>query len=1045
MHVTKKLAALLGCLWLLLAAVSVQGQTRQITGKVTDGKDGAPLIGATVTVKGTSQSVITGADGSFQLSVPSTAKTIVVSSVGFGTKEFAVSDNINVVLTTGDNSLSEVVVVGYGTKIKRDLTGSVAKVGAKELGNTPVTSFESALQGRAAGVQVQQQNGKLGQGINVKIRGSASVTAGNEPLYVIDGIPVTTRDLSSNGAPTSPLADINTNDIESIEILKDASSAAIYGSRGSNGVVLITTKKGKAGKSRIDFGFFAGKQKPTNKREFLNSQQYVDGFTDASVRAGKYDYKNYPGDWTDEQEAIDYYVGRAESAFTRFSAGNDDWKTAKVNTDWQEEAFQNAPIAQYDLSLSGGNEKTTFYMGGQYLDQTGIIARNSMKRYNGRLNIDHKFNNWLNIGTNLSFARTLNYRVSNDNAFSTPLQSVALSPITPTIDPRTGLLSGESDPDRADNPGGPNQNYPLYYNPMLSVKGAYYNTFVNRSLGNVYGQAQILKNLSFRSELGIDQLNQTEDAYYGPITERNTTYPKGGGFASADRIFNFNTNNFFRFAPVINEDNDLDAVAGMSFQKSNWYTQTATAEALPGNNYMKLVSAATKSDAVSSEQDFSFLSYFARANYKFKDRYLVAVSGRFDASSRFGPNNRWGFFPAASLGWIVSDENFLSESKVLSFLKLKASYGLTGNAEIGNYPWQKLWNGSGAYGSNPGQIPIQMANEDLKWETTASFDFGAEIGILNNRISFELDYYIRNTKDLLLNVELPGSSGYTSQLQNLGKLKNQGFEFTVNSDNIVTRDFRWSTNLNFSINRNKITDLKGQELGVGGYNRAREGEPIGVFVSREFAGADPANGDALYYKNTVLADGKRDRSTTNDYNEAEEVVIGSPNPDFIYGFRNNLTYRGIELDIFLQGVQGNQVYDGGGQYYSASFSNGYDNQTVDQLNAWKNPGDITMVPEARRGWANGTDPSSRYIMNGSYLRVKQLTLAYNLPQSIIKKAHLERVRVYARGQNLWTITDYKGWDPEVNADYQATNINQGVDFYSVPQAKVIVFGINIGL
>ncbi len=1045
MYVMKRLTAFVSGFLLLLITLTVSAQTREISGKVSDVKDGSPLAGATVTVKGTEVSTVTGPDGSFKLIVPQDAKTLVISSVGFIQKEIPVSNDLVVALTAGDNSLSEVVVVGYGTKIKRDLTGSIAKVGAKELGNTPVTSFESALQGRAAGVQVQQQNGKLGQGISVRVRGSASVTAGNEPLYVVDGIPVTTRDLSSNGATTSPLADLNTNDIESIEVLKDASSAAIYGSRGSNGVVLITTKKGKAGKSKIDFGFFTGSQKPTNKRDFMDAQQYVDYFTDASVRAGRYDYKWYPGDWEDEQEAIDYYVSRAQRTFTALSAGNTDWQTVKVNTNWQDAAFQKAPISQFDLSLSGGNDKTTFYMAGQYLDQTGIIKRNSLKRYNGRLNLDHKFNNWLNIGANLSFSRTLNYRVSNDNAFSTPLQSVALTPITPYIDPRTGLLSGESDPDRADNPGGPNTGYPLYYNPMLSVKDAYYNTFVNRSLGNVYGQAQILKNLSFRSELGIDQLNQTEDAYYGPITERNTNYPKGGGFTTADRIFNFNTNNFFRFASAINEDNDIDAVAGMSFQKSNWFTQSATAEAFPGSSYKKLVSAATKSDATSNEQDFSFLSYFARANYKFMDRYLLALSGRFDASSRFGPNTRWGFFPAASLGWIVSDENFLADSKWLSFLKLKASYGLTGNAEVPNYPWQKLWSGTGAYGSNPGQIPLQIDNYDLKWESTASFDFGAEIGVLNNRLSFELDYYIRNTRDLLLNVELPGSSGFTSQLRNLGKLKNQGFEFTVNSENIVSRDFRWSTNLNFSFNRNKITDLNGQELGVGGYNRAREGEPIGVFVSREFAGADPANGDALYYKNTLLSDGKRDRSTTNDYNEAEEVVIGSPNPDFIYGFRNTFSYKGIELDVFLQGVQGNEIYDGGGQYYSASGSNGYDNQTTDQLNSWKQPGDITMVPEARRGWANGTDPSSRYIMDGSYLRVKQLTLAYNFPKGITNRIRLDRLRVYARAQNLFTITSYKGWDPEVNADYQATNINQGVDFYSVPQAKTIVFGINVGL
>jgi TonB-dependent starch-binding outer membrane protein SusC len=1036
---TKK--KLTGLMWsfLLLTALTVQAQTREITGKITDQKDGTPLVGATVTVKGSKLSTATAADGTFSLTVPAGAKTLVISSVGFTSKEIAVSDNVSLSLAAGDNALSEVVVVGYGTKIKRDLTGSVSRVSAKELNNTPVTSFESALQGRAAGVLVEQQNGKLGQGIKVRIRGASSVSGGSEPLYVVDGVPVTTIDLSSNGATTNPLADINTNDIESIEILKDASSAAIYGSRGSNGVVLITTKRGKAGKSKIDFGYFTGTQEPTRLRDFMNSQQFVEYSRQAGVGAGKYEYRL--GLWDTEQEGIDDWLGFVESRLNRYSAGNEDYKTYKVQTDWQKQAFQRAPISQYDISMSGGNDKTTFFMSGQFLDQTGIAKGNSLKRYNGRLNLDHKMNNWLTVGMNLSFARTLNYRVSNDNAFSTPLQSVALSPITPLIDPRTDLLSGELNP----TTGQPNTNYPVYYNPMLNVKGAYYNTFVNRTLGNLYGQAQLAKGLTFRTEFGMDQLNQTEEAYYGPITQRNSSYPRGGGFTTADQILNFNTNNFFRYATNFNDIHNIDVVAGMSYQDQNLFTQGGTAEAFPSSAYKKLTSAGTKSDATSSESEFSFLSYFSRINYKLLDKYLLALSGRYDASSRFGPNSRWGFFPAASVGWIVSEEKFLANSRWLSFLKLKASYGLTGNAEIGNYPWQGLWTGDAAYASIPGQRPSQLANPDLKWETTASADFGVEFGILKNRLTAEVDYYIRNTTDLLLAVEVPGTSGFTSQIRNLGKMNNKGIEFSISSENIATRNFRWSTNLNFGMNKNKITDLNGQELGVGNINRAKEGQPIGVFVGREFAGADPTNGDAVWFKNTVDASGKVDRTPTSDYNEAQEVVLGSPNPDFIYGVRNNFTFKGFDLDIFLQGVQGNNIYDGGGQYMSASGSNGFDNQTVDQLAAWKNPGDITMVPEARTFYANGTDPSSRWLYSGSYLRVKQLTLGYNLPKTVLSKIKIERARFYVRGQNLFTFTKYKGWDPEVNADYQATNINQGVDFYSIPQLRTIIFGISIGL
>lgn len=1042
----RKLKGIVLCLTVLLWNV-LNAQVRDVTGKVTDARDNSPLAGVSIRVKGTDLGTTTGNDGTFNIRLPEGANTLIFSYLGFTDQEITVRGNTaNVSLTTGDTkSLNEVVVVGYGTKIKRDITGSVAKIGARELANTPVTSFENAIQGRAAGVFVEQENGKVGQGIKVRIRGASSVTAGNEPLYVVDGIPVITNNLSSIAATTNPLSDISTNDIESIEILKDASSAAIYGSRGSNGVVLITTKRGKAGRSRVDVGYYTGIQKPTNKMEFMNAQEYVEYFRQAAIGAGKYDFKYGISGYATEQDAIDDNLAFVESRLRRYSAGNDDYKTYKINTDWQSEAFQRAPISQYDLSFSGGNEKTTFYMGGQFFDQNGIIINNNYKRYNGRLNIDHKFNTWLNLGANLSFARSMIDRVSSDNAFSTPLQIVALSPITPLIDPRTGRLSGASDPNRPDNPGGANTNFPVYYNPLLSAQGADYLTTVNRTLGNLYGQAQLFKGLTFRSEFGMDQLNQNEEAYYGPITERNSSYPKGGGFATSDQILNITTNNFFRYVTNIKDVHDVDAVAGMTFQDQRIFSTSATAEGFPSEAYKKLASAATKSDASSSETRFAFLSYFARANYKFKDRYLLALSGRFDGSSRFGRNSRWGFFPAASAGWILSEEAFLANSKLISFLKLKASYGLTGNAEIGNFASLGLFSGDGGYAGIPGQRPTQIANPDLQWESTSSVDVGFEIGFLQNRISVEFDWYNRNTRDLLLNVEVPGTTGFSSQIRNVGKLKNSGIELTINSDNIVTKNFRWNTSINFARNRNEITSLEGQELGLGNVNRAREGQALGVFVAREFAGADPNTGDALYVRNTLKADGSLDRTTTADYNEAADVVIGNPNPDFIYGIRNTVNYKGFDMELLLQGVQGNDIYLSGGQYMSASGSNGFDNQTRDQLNAWKQPGDITMVPEARLFFPNGTDPSSRYISDGSYLRVKSLMLGYSLPKTVLSRVKIERVRLYVRAQNLFTFTNYIGWDPEVNSDYQSSNINQGNDFYSAPQIKTIVFGINIGL
>lgn len=1019
---------------------ATQAQVKDVTGQVTDSRDGSPLAKVTVKVKGSNVTTETSADGSFSLKAPANATELIFSYVGYNDLEAPIKSVMEIQLVPGDKSLNEVVVVGYGTRIKRDVTGSIAKVSAKELGNTPVTSFESALQGRAAGVMIEQGSGKLGQAIKVRIRGAASVTGGNEPLYVVDGIPVITTNLSSNGAPTNPLADLNINDIESIEVLKDASSAAIYGARASNGVVLITTKKGKAGKSKVDFGFYTGMQKPTRKVDFMNAEEYVGIMQAAAVGRAKYDWRMGTSPYASEQEAIDGRLAILANNLNFFSADNEDWKTFKVNTDWQEEAFQRAPISQYDINLSGGNEKTTFYMGLQYLDQKGIMIQNELKRYNGRLNVDHKASNWLNVGMNMSFARSVNKRIPNDNAFSNPLQMVAQMPITPLIDPRTGKLSGAEDPN--DN-GNPNSDYPVYYNGLLNVQGASYNTTVYRTLGNLYAQAQIAEGLSFRSEFGVDALIQNEEAYYGPITVVNSVYPKGGGFTSDEQVLNLTTNNFLRYAKVFNDDHSFEVVGGMSWQEYKRMYGSGTAESFPSEAYKKLVSAAVKSNVTSEAHRYSFLAYFARANYKFKDKYLLALSGRYDGSSRFGANNQWGFFPAVSAGWIISEEDFLKSSQLISFLKLKGSYGLTGNAEIGNNSSLGLWSGDAAYGGIPGQRPTQIANPNLKWETTTSADLGFEVGFLNNRISVEFDIYERRTKDLLLSRNVPGTTGFRTQTVNLGELTNKGIEFSITSDNIVTKDFRWSTNINFGLNKNKVTNLQGEELGLY-ENRAKEGEPIGVFVGKEYAGVDPSNGDAIYYLNTRKSDGTLDRTTTNNYDAAQTVTIGDPNPDFIYGIRNNLSYKGFDAEILIQGVQGNQIYSSAGQYTSNN-SNYFDNQTSDQLSYWKKPGDITNVPEPRYLRNNGNAQSSRYVSDGSYLRVKAVTIGYNLPKSILNKIKFERVRVYVRGQNLATITNYKGWDPEVNADFNASNINQGVDFYTPPQARAIIFGLNIGL
>lgn len=1011
-------------------------QTRVISGKVTTSKSD-PISGASITVKGT-RSVGTQTDGNgvFKLTVPENTKTIVVSFISFKTREIAVTGGtINVTLLEDDNSLSEVVVVGYGTQVKRDVTGSIAQVKAKDLENLPVTSFESALQGKAAGVMVSSQNGKLGQGITVRVRGAASVTAGSEPLYIVDGIPITSNNLSSTSAPTSPLADLNTNDIESIEVLKDAASSAIYGARASNGVVLITTKQGKAGKTTISFNVLGGISSPSNHRKFLNAEQYVALMRRAGAGAANQDFQF--GDYDTLQEALDDYSSIVEGRLNRYSAGNNDYQTYKVNSDWEAAAYQDNPvIQQYDLNFNGGNDKTKFYIGGQALDQDGILVGNSYKRYTGRLNLTTKANDFIDVGINLNFANSINNRLSNDNAFSSPLQAVAISPITPFIDPRSGLISGSLP--------GIASNFPVYYNPFLSVGNSAYKATVYRTIGKAFANVKILPGLKFTSEFSVDNLNQNEESYYGSLTFRNTGNANGNGDNISTFVLNTNTNNFFNYNKNFGEKSNLDAVLGTSYQKVTTKYSTITGTDFPSDAYKKLGSAATKVTATSNENAYSFLSYFFKANYKYDNKYLLGFSTRIDGSSRFGANHRYGVFPAGSVAWVASEEEFLKMVPAVSLLKVRLSYGLTGNAEIGNYSARGLFSGTGAYGGLPGQLPSQIANPDLTWEKTKQLDLGLDFGILKNRITGTFDYYEKKTTDLLLDVPVPQTSGFSIKTQNLGKLENKGFELGINTENF-TGAFKWSTALTAAINKNKITDLGGQILNSNEINAAAAGQPIGAFYLPEYAGVNPANGDAIYYLNTKNADGSLDRTTTNDINQAQRIFAGNPNPKYTFGFNNTFSFNNFDLNVFFQGVQGNKIFNAGGQYMSANGSNGYDNQTIDQMDYWNTPGQITDVPEPRLGYGNGVGNSTRYLSSGSYIRLKTLSLGYNVSAATLSKMKLSRLRIYASAQNLLTITGYKGWDPEVNSDYQATNINQGVDFYSAPQPRVISVGINIGL
>lgn len=1011
---------------LLLCSAYAMAQ-RTISGNVTSA-EGEPLIGATVQVKGTTVGTVTDIDGSYSITVPAGSTTLIFSYTGYSSSEveLGASNVLDVSLQTAVSQLSEIIVVGYGTQIKSTLTGNISKVGGEEIASLPVPSVEQALQGRSAGVFIESGNGKPGGAIRVRVRGSSSISASNQPLYVVDGIPLTTESQNLSGADLNPLADLNFNDVESIEILKDASAAAIYGSRAANGVVLITTKRGKAGKTIINLDMQTGFSKETNRREFLNADEFITYFTEAANNSDDLEGVAYddPDSWTQ------FVLGR----FNRYSGFNDNWQTRAVDTDWQDQIFRTAQSSQATLSARGGNDKTKFFASASWSDQEGILVGNGFERLSGRLNLDQEVNNKLNIGFNMNLTRTFTDQVSGDNAFSTPMQMVALAPITPPRD-EDGVLY--------DRP------VTTYYNGLIDQEDAQRDVTSFRTLANAYVRYELVKNLYLNGDLGIDVYNLKDNAFFG----RRTNTGEGiNGFASAlySQVQNYTTRAYLNYNTTIRNVHNLELVGGTEFQKSRTEFSRVEGQGFAVDDLKTIASAAEITLGRSSLDQFSFLSYFSRINYNFDRKYLISLSGRVDGSSRFGENNRYGFFPAASVGWVLSEESFLQNNSTLSFLKLRASYGLTGNAEIGNFNHLGLFGSSyldggitrsAGYNGQAGLRQTQIANPDLEWEKTAQLDIGVDFGFFNDRLNGEIDYYIKNTTDLLLDVPVPGSSGFRTQTQNLGEIENRGIELVLNSNNLVG-NFKWSTSLNFARNENKVKALApGQDIiDDGSFNVVKVGEAIGTFFGAEYAGVDPANGDALWYINKP----GQERATTNDFNEANFVVLGNPNPDFIGGITNRLSYKGVSLDFTFQGVYGNDIQLGG-DVFMACNACWFDNQTKEQLNSWKQPGDITNIPEARLGYSNGDqERSSRYLSDGSYLRLRTLQLGYEFPKSLLSGLNLSRLRVYVIGQNLLTFTDYKGWDPEVSSDDFTTNTAFGLDFYSAPQPRTITFGLNVG-
>ncbi len=1014
---------------LILFTLQLFAQDRIITGTII-GVDNETLLGVTILLQGSSTATVSDINGKYIITVPDAPGNLIFSFVGYETQTIPLgaSNEMNLTMNISQQVLDELVVMGYGTEIKANVTGSVSSVKSEDIALTPVSTIEQTLQGKAAGVFIEANNGKIGSGMRIRIRGASSINANSDPLYVVDGIPINTSPVNDGfSIRLNPLNDIDFNNVESVEILKDASASAMYGSRGANGVIIITTKRGKAGNAKITVDYQQGFSKPTRLRDFMNAEEYVDYFTEAAINGGIYDFANNLSGYATEEAAINAYLNKLDKQLDR-NAGWSDWETNETNTDWQALAFQKANSNMLSVAASGGTDKLRYYTSYGYSRQQGILLRNSGDRLSATLNLDAQLTEKLNTGLSLSLSRGSNNDVPDDNAFANPMQLVALQPITPPKD-----TTGEY----YDRPT------TLYYNGLIEVDNTVSEIITYRTIANLFAEYEFIPGLKLRGELGGDITNLSQSLYSGQKTSLGLA-SDGYGQSFSNLVENINTKLFMVYTKALKEKHNLNITAGTEFQSYNENWQQVAGEGFPNDKLQTLASAATITFGSSVIDYYRFLSYFGRVVYDIDQKYLFTLTGRMDGSSRFGAENKYGFFPAASAGWILSREDFLIRNEVISFLKVRASYGITGNAGIGNFNYLGLYDVA-SYNGESSLQPITIANPNLTWERTGQFDIGVDFGFFRDRLNGEIDYYIKSTTDLLLAVPIPTTTGFASIYQNVGSLENKGIELMINGD-ILVNSLKWNASINFAANKNTITSLaEGQDIidfgGSGFMNVVQVGQPLGVFYGAEYAGVDPENGDALFYVNAE--DGSN--ATTNDFNEANYVFIGDPNPDFIAGFSNSFYYKGFGLDFLFQSVYGNDVNLSGGTFTTANSAT-YDNQTSDQLDSWSQPRDNTNVPENRLLIVNGSQSrSSRYISDGSYLRLKTMTFSYTFPRTMMSNINLSNLRLYVSGYNLLTITNYEGWDPEVSADSFTDNMFFGIDFYSAPQPKTLVFGISIEL
>lgn len=978
---------------LVLTLSSSMFAQKKITGIVVDEK-GESVIGASVSEKGTTSGTATDIDGKFSLEVKDGA-VIVVSYLGFLTQEIIVNDRSDFHIIMKDNTemLNEVVVVGYGVMRKKDLTGSLASVGAKSLKDKPVANIGEALQGQAAGVQVVNA-GAPGSNVSIRIRGLGSINS-TDPLLVIDGVPT-----------DMPLNALNQNDVETIDILKDASATAIYGSRGANGVVLITTKKGKSGDGIISVSANWGIQDATSVPKMLNASQFASLHNDMMAnnnRTQRPDFED-PTSW-----------GKG--------------------TDWTDALLRTAAMQNYSVSYSGGTDKSNYYVSGSVFDQNGIVINTSYRRYTLQFNNESKVRPWLKFGNNV----TLSHDTKKNGDYSI-LNTLASLP-TQSIYNEDGTYSG---------PGTEAQYYGDLRNPIGTARLNNTTTKGYNVLGNLYGEASLFDKVTYKMTGGIDfkfwdENNFTPKYDWQPIPVVNSYRSE-----QSNKSLTYLWDNTLTYMDTFNEKHNLNVMIGSSAQNNTYNYSKASIQGFLSDSNNQLNNGLLDPTVGGSKNEWALLSFFGRVNYSFNDKYLLTATVRRDGTSRITKANRWGTFPSFSGAWRLSEESFYKRNNILSDIKIRMGYGVTGNQGVlDNYAAvTRLKTSQYVFNGTPVSTlyPLVMPNPDIKWETVKQGNIGFDASLFKQRINVTFDAYVKNTTDMLVSMVVPITTGYSdiyTPMINAGKVRNTGWELTVASQNIKG-DFEWNTDFNISYNKNKIIKLNNNVSIYSGYQQHTVGLPVGSFygwiTNGIFQNWNEVNSYAYQYQGTDAANGTApgdikflDINNDGVVNDYDRTYIGNPTPAWNFSMTNSFSYRNFDMQVFLQGVAGNDIYNANRVTLEGMYT--VRNQTKKVLNRWTGEGTSNSMPRAIYSDPNkNTRTSTRFIEDGSYLRLKNLTLGYTLPESLIKKASINSLRFYMSAQNLLTLTKYSGFDPEIQG---------GVDNSNYPLTRTISFGVDL--